>query len=218
MQMDYIVDPTFSMRFTPNISFGNTSSENEKNVASTGNIRPDLFINQSNSQNNSTGNNLNASGSLLIRKKFTKPRRTLSMNLTGNYSINDGNGFNNSQTSYFSTVNNTNRLDSLIDIKQNNITKSNGSGFGSRLVYTEPLSLYTSVQLEYSYNYRYSNSDKRTLDFNESTNEYSLLNKRYTNHFENTNSNQHVGLSFQKRKETYDYTFGCRRRSCFNFQ
>jgi hypothetical protein len=208
MQMDYVFDTTFSMRFVPNISFGNNSSSSSKDVYSTGKIVPSDSINHSKSFTNNTGNNLNASGFLLLRKRFSKPRRTLSLNLSGNYSNNDGDGYNTSKTSYFSTVNNVNKLDSLIDIRQNNITKSNGSGFGSRLVFTEPLSKFVSLQLEYSYNYRFSNSDKRTLDYNAVTHGYTVLNKRYTNHFENTSSNQHLGLSIQKEKETYDWTFG----------
>jgi hypothetical protein len=208
MQMDYVVDTSFSMRFVPNISFGNSSSSTVKDVYSTGKIVPSDSINHSKSLTSNSGTNMNASGFLLLRKRFSKPRRTLSMNLSGNYNMNDGNGFNSSQTSYFSTVSNVNKLDSLIDIKQNNVTKSNGSGFGARLVYTEPLSKFISLQLESSYSYRYSNSDKKTYDFSTATNDYSLLNKRYTNHFENTYQTQHYGISIQKQKEMYDWTFG----------
>jgi len=208
MQMDYTADTSFSMRFVPNISFGNSSSSSVNDVYSTGSKVPSDSINHSKSITSNSGTNMNASGFLLLRKRFAKPRRTLSMNLSGSYSLNDGNGYNSSQTSYFSTVNTVNKLDSLIDIKQNNVTKSNGSGFGARLVYTEPLSRFVSLQLESSYNYRYSNSDKKTYDFSTATNDYSLLNKRYTNHFENTYQTQHYGISVQKQKEMYDWTFG----------
>ena len=208
MQMDYMVDSTFSIRFVPNISMGNSSSETDKVVESTGKIRPDLLINNSTSKTTNSGNNINASGSLLLRKQFKKPRRTLSLNLSGSYSVNDGNGYNNSDTYYYSTVNQANVLDSLIKIKQNNITKSNGTGFGARLAYTEPINTYSSLQLDYSYNSSYSNSDKKTLDFDEFTNDYTLINKRYSNHYENTFTNQRFGLSIQTRKEKFDYTFG----------
>ena len=208
MQLDYMVDSTFSIRFVPNISMGNSSSETNKIVESTGKIRPDLLINNSTSKTTNSGNNVNASGFLLLRKQFKKPRRTLSLNLSGSYSVNDGNGYNSSDTYYYSTVNQASVLDSLIKIKQNNITKSNGSGFGARLAYTEPINTYSSLQLDYAYNSNYSNSDKRTLDFDEATNEYTLINKRYSNHYENTFTNQRIGLSIQTRKEKFDYTFG----------
>jgi len=209
MQMDYTVDTTFSIRFVPNISLGNTSSSTDKSVISTGKIMPDFMINKSNSNTNSTGNNLNASGLLLLRKQFKKPRRTLSLNITGNYSVNDANGFNTSKTNYYSNKNNVNVLDSIIPIKQNNITKSNNSGYSLRLAYTEPINSVSSLQLDYSYSYSLTNSDKRTLDFDSIyTKDYTLLNKRYTNHFENTFIDQRVGLSIQTRKLKYDYTFG----------
>jgi uncharacterized membrane protein YgcG len=206
MQMDYMIDSSFSIRFVPNISMGNTSSSNDKTVVSTGFIQPNFMINKSVSNTNSTGNNLNASGFLLLRKQFKKPRRTLSLNLSGNYSKNDADGFNSSVTNYYSKLHQPPTSDSIITIKQNNLTKSNSSGFGARFAYTEPLSLASSLQLDYSYNYSFTNSDKKTYDFDGS--DYTLLNKRYTNHFENTYINQRIGLSIQTRKEKYDYTFG----------
>jgi hypothetical protein len=209
MQMDYMVDSSFSIRFVPAISIGNTSSDNTKTVTSMGKIRPDLLINDSKSNTNSTGNNINASGNLLLRKQFKKPRRTLSLNLSGNYSVNDGNGYNSSETSYYSTVNEASVLDSLIKINQNNITKSNGSGYGLRFAYTEPINMYSSLQLDYSYNSSYNNSDKQTFDLDTITGKYKLLpNTRYSNHFENTYTNQRIGLSIQTRKEKFDYTLG----------
>ena len=208
MQMDYMVDSSFSIRFVPNISLGNTSSSTDKTVETMGKIRPDLLINNSISNTNNTGNNLNASGNLLLRKQFKKPRRTLSLNLSGNYSVNDGNGYNSSETSYYSTVNEASVLDSLIKIKQNNITKSNGSSYGLRFAYTEPINTYSSLQLDYSYNNSYNNSDKKTYDIDATTEQYTSLNKKYSSHFENTYTNQRLGLSIQTRKEKFDYTLG----------
>jgi len=206
MQMDYTVDTSFSIRFVPNISLGNTSSSTDKNVVSTGYKMPGFMINKSTSNTNTTGDNLNASGFLLLRKQFKKPRRTLSLNLSGNYSKNNSDGFNNSVTSYYSKLHQPPSADSVITINQDNITKSNNSGFGVRLAYTEPITVASSLQLDYSYNYSFTNSDKKTYDFDGS--EYSILNKRYTNHFENTYINQRFGLSIQTRKEKFDYTFG----------
>lgn len=208
MQMDYMVDSSFSIRFVPNISMGNTSSSTDKNVVSTGFKNPDFLINNSKSTTNTTGDNLNASGFLLLRKQFKKPRRTLSMNLSGNYSKNNSDGLNYSKTSYYSQLHQFPSADSIITIKQDNITKSNSSGFGMRLAYTEPITKFSSLQLDYSYNYSFTNSDKRTLDFDTIARDYTILNKRYTNHFENTYINQRIGLSIQTRKEKFDYTFG----------
>ena len=206
MQMDYQVDSSFSIRFIPVISVGNTSGSTEKSVSSTGSINPNFQINKSVSTTNSTGDNMNIGGNLLLRKQFRKPRRTLSLNISGNTSQNNSDGLNGSTTSYFSQTNQPPRADSVIVIKQDNITKSSSNSFGTRLAYTEPLSKSASFQLDYSYNYSFTNSDKRTLDFDGT--DYTILNKRYTNHFENTYVNQHIGLSIQTRGVKSDYTFG----------
>ena len=208
MQMDYMVDSSFSIRFVPNISIGNTSSSTDKTVETTGKINPNFFINKSTSQTSNAGNNLNASGFVLLRKQFKKPRRTLSLNLSGNYSVNDGNGYNNSDTKYFSTTNQPPLMDSTIVIQQNNITKSNSTGYGLRFAYTEPINTYSSLQLDYSYNSSITNSDKKTFDFDGTTSDYTLINKRYSSHFENSFTNQRIGISIQTRKEKFDYAFG----------
>jgi len=208
MQMDYTVDSTFSIRFVPNVSFGNTTSSTEKTVASTGKIVPADSINFSTATTNSTGNNLNASGSLLLRKQFKKPRRTLSLNLSGSLTSNNSNVYNISKTNYYSTKNQINKLDSIVPINENNITKSSGSGYGLRLAYTEPINAASSLQLDYSYSINYNTSDKRTYDLDNIDNTYSLLNKQYTNHYENTFVDQRVGLSIQTHKAKYDYTLG----------
>ena len=208
MQMDYMVDSSFSIRFVPNISFGTNTSTTDKTVESTGKINPAFLINNSASHTSYSGNNINASGNLLLRKQFKKPRRTLSLNLSGSYNLNDGNGYNSSKTSYYSAANQPPFNDSIIQIHQNNITKSNGSGFGLRFAYTEPINKYSSLQLDYSLNNSFSNSDKKTYDIDTTTEKYTLLNKKYTSHFENTYTNQRYGLSIQTRKEKFDYTLG----------
>jgi hypothetical protein len=206
MQMDYQVDSSFSIRFIPAISIGNTSGSTDKSVSSTGSVNPDFQINKSVSTTNTTGDNMNIGGNLLLRKQFKKPRRTLSLNLSGNTSKNNSDGLNGSTTSYFSQTNQPPRADSIVVIKQDNITKSSSNSFGARLAYTEPLTKTASFQLDYSYNYSFTNSDKRTLDWDGT--DYTILNQRYTNHFENTYINQHIGLSIQTRGLKSDYTFG----------
>ena len=206
MQMDYQVDSSFSIRFIPAISIGNTSGSTDKSVSSTGSINPDFQINKSVSTTNTTGDNMNIGGNLLLRKQFRKPRRTLSLNLSGNTSKNNSDGLNGSTTSYFSQTNQPPRADSVIVIKQDNITKASSNSFGARLAFTEPLTKTASFQLDYSYNYSFTNSDKRTLDWDGT--DYTILNQRYTNHFENTYVNQHIGLSIQTRGLKSDYTFG----------
>ena len=206
MQMDYQVDSSFSIRFIPAINVGNTSGSTEKSVSSTGSINPDFQINKSVSTTNTTGDNMYVGGNLLLRKQFRKPRRTLSLNISGNTSKNNSDGLNGSTTSYFSQTNQPPRADSVIVIKQDNITKASSNSFGARLAYTEPITKTASFQLDYSYNYSFTNSDKRTLDWD--GNDYTILNQRYTNHFENTYLNQHVGLSIQTRGLKSDYTFG----------
>ncbi|NWJ51576.1 MAG: TonB-dependent receptor [Bacteroidetes bacterium] len=206
-QMDYMVDSSFSIRFTPNVSFGNTSSDVSKDIRSFGKIGG-FDINDGTSNVSSDATNMNASGNLLFRKQFKKPRRTLSLNLSGNYSTNDANSYNTSSTKYFSTVNSTNRLDSTILINQYNKTTSSGNGYGMRLSYTEPLNQYSSFELNYSYNLNKSNSDKKTFDFDAATQNWDVLNNRYTNHYESTFTDQRVGLSIQTRKNKFDYTFG----------
>jgi len=206
MQMDYQVDSSFSIRFIPVISIGNTTGSTEKSVTSTGSINPDFLINKMVSTTNTVGDNQNIGGNILLRKQFRKPRRTLSLNLSGNTSKNNSDGLNGSTTSYYSQTNQPPRVDSVIVIKQDNITKSISNSLGARLAYTEPLSKTASFQLDYSYNYSFTNSDKRTLDWDGT--DYTILNKRYTNHFENTYVNQHIGLSIQTRGVKSDYTFG----------
>lgn len=207
MQMDYQVDSTFSIRFTPNINFGNTSSDVSKDINTYGKIAG-FKINDGTNSTSSDGNNMYASGNLLLRKQFKKPRRTLSVNITGSYSSTGSDVYNNSNTKYFTTFESANHLDSTIIVNQYNKTSTSSNGFGLRASYTEPINKYSSLEVNYSYNLNNNNSDKKTYDFDNTQNQYDLLNKRYTSHYENTFINQRFGVSIQTKKEKFDYTLG----------
>ncbi|HEY0273392.1 MAG TPA: outer membrane beta-barrel protein, partial [Chitinophaga sp.] len=141
---------------------------------------------------------------LLYRKRFAKPGRTLSVNLTGGYTASDRTNLNLSNTEYalkggdiaYDTINQQNKQHSETDNE------------GIRLNYTEPIFKNRYLELAYNYTQNNSVSSKYTYDLNPSTNKYDLLNDSLSNSFNNTTRTQMGSINIRTQKLKYGYTIG----------
>jgi hypothetical protein len=203
MEIAYQIDSLNSIVFKPNISYGITSNDRASNSITNG--ESGFRLNESNNANRSDGTSLNSSSSLLYRRKFKKPRRTFSINLGGNLKSNDADSYRKSFIKRYVTSIGIPTV-GLTDI--NTISKSSGSGYNVRLSYTEPISLYNSLDLNYYYSRSNNQSTKSAFGYNELDSLYNIPDTTYSNRFNNTFINQRLGLSLQTKREKLIYTFG----------
>ncbi|MFT7606282.1 MAG: hypothetical protein ACI8VT_003882, partial [Saprospiraceae bacterium] len=75
-----------------------------------------------------------------------------------------------------------------------------GWSLSSNLTYTEPLGEQSRIMLTYRYSYDEDNSDKKTYDFAESTQDYTSINNELTNVFKNKYITHQTGVGYNFNK------------------
>ena len=203
MEIAYQIDSFSSIVFKPNISFATTSSDRLSSSITNG--ESGVRLNESNTANRSDGSSLNSSSSLLYRLKFRKPRRSFSVNLVGNVKSNNTDSYRKSFIKRYVTKTGIPTV-GLTDIYSNN--ESSGSGYNVRLSYTEPISLYHSLELNYYYSRSNNQSTKAAYSFNAIDSLYNIPDTTYSNRFNNTFINQRLGVTLQAKREKLIYSFG----------
>lgn len=200
--MEYEIDSMNSLIFTPTISYTHSTYESNSTYRSLTNGKAPV---------NSGGNNYytdlispTLSANLLYRHRFSKPGRTFSANVYGSYTQSNSKGTQQSINQFFKP-NNASFADTL---QQENMQQSEGKTVTSRLTYTEPVSGSRFLEFTYANSWNFNASDKSTYDYNKATGQYDLLNKRYSNSFENTYLSNQAGINLRTQKPKYEYTLG----------
>lgn len=197
--VDTKLDSMTSIRIQPSISY------TESDGLSTNVYRREVLTSttEGSQKYKTTSQTPSFSNNLLIRKKFQRRGRTISLNMNTNINDNDGANYNNiSDLITLGGVTNPNVIDQLNDAGSH--TKSNNA----RIVYTEPLSKTLSLELNYQNNYSFDDSERLVYNFNPATLSYDLIDPNYTNTFENTTFGNSLGFSFNKVEKKYNWNVG----------
>ncbi|MDP4290517.1 MAG: TonB-dependent receptor [Bacteroidota bacterium] len=203
MEFIYTIDSMNSIIFRPNISYALTSSERASESVTLG--QSGYKLNESRSSSTSDGSNWNTAASLLYRHKFKKQRRTFSLNLTGNLTSSDNDTYSKNTISKYIT---NNGIPSVVSTNLLLNNTSSREGFTARASYTEPLTLYKSLEANYYYSKSYNLSQRKAFDYNEADSLYDISDKVYSNKYDNYFVNQRLGLSIQTHKDKLMYTLG----------
>ncbi|WP_293299244.1 outer membrane beta-barrel family protein [Pedobacter sp. UBA4863] len=198
--VDTKLDSATSIRIQPNISY----TENDANSL-TNYIRNNTAGNTVGSQSLITGAaSPSINNNLLIRRKFLRRGRTLSLNVNTNINNNEENIFNKNpetRTTQLGAITTT-ALNQLNDNKVNSFNNT------ARLVYTEPLSKTLNIEFNYQNTYAHDNRARNVYDFNNATQLYDLVNVDFTNEFENITWTNALGLSLSKTQKKYNWNVG----------
>jgi hypothetical protein len=137
-------------------------------------------INDSYRKTASSGDNQNLNLNLLLRKKFKKIGRSLSVNINELYNGNNTNGTLYSNIHYYNDTTGTLYKDSIIDqLKENN---SRINTLTSRVTYTEPIVKKLFVEVNYALR-SYNASSKRLSYDRDDDGKFTLLNNDYSNDY-----------------------------------
>lgn len=201
-KFDIALDSMNSLVINPKLSYqGNNKTQGTNGTTQDGNGG---LINTINNQTFSDNKGLNASTSVLWRHRFVKPRRTFSANITGTYTLKEGNSGQESASHYYNELN----QDSLASINQQTDNQTNGYGVNGRFSFTEPLSVAWSSEFYYAPSYLVSNADKRTYNFDTLTNSYAFMDTTLSNVFENQTIVQEGGTNFRFQKKKVGLQLG----------
>jgi hypothetical protein len=208
MELDYQIDSMNSIIFKPNISYAINNSDRSSSSITNG--QSGYRLNESNASSSSSGTSLNSSNTLLYKLRFKKPRRTFSINF-GN-TITSGN--TDSYTKSLLTIYNTSKIpgSSNTPVVTNSDLyydgKTSGTGYNARFSYTEPLSKYKSLELNYYYSVSNNTSTRKAYDYNPVTGLYDKPDTVFSNKFENTYIDQRYGITIQTQKNKLMYSYG----------
>lgn len=200
LMVDTKIDSVTSIKIQPNISYTETnlnqSSSYENNLGRSNAIGTQDFKTKSTSPT--------ITNNILLRRKFLRRGRTISLNVNTSINDNKSDNYNNNQSV---------TTDSLGNKKQNPINqfndqKTNAIGNTARVVYTEPLSKTLNLELNYQNGYNFNKSDRYTYNFNPITSQYDLIDPTYSNTYENTVLTNALGVSFTKTGKKYNLNAG----------
>jgi hypothetical protein len=193
-RLDYTIDSSNSIIFTPALSFQSNKATNESDA---GNSLADVLQSQTVNRTNADNAGYNASGNLLYQHKFNKPRRTISFNLNASANGQDGNGANYSLNEYFDTGTVTFARDQRYDLSNSGTTVS------GNLSYTEPVGKRWQVQLSYNPSLSKSSADKETQNLITNS-----LDTAYSNKYRNDYVVQKGGLNYRIGERGANFNVG----------
>ena len=197
--VDTKLGETASIKIQPNISYTENDGVNQNNYNK--NLLSGQTVGLQNYNTKATTPNV--SNNLLLRKKFQRRGRTISLNT--NTVIGDNTSANKNYISELisrandSTTNLTNQLNNL---------GSNSISNTSRLVYTEPVSKTLSMEFNYQNGFNKDNQNRAVLNFNPSSGMYDVIDSAYSNVYQNRTLTNAVGFSLNKTERKYNLNIG----------
>lgn len=117
-----------------------------------------IFTNRNHRKNWGDGNSFNFNTWMQLNRRLNKPGRNISLDLGGNYGSSDNSSFSRSLVNLF-------RQDSLYATYQNTTTPAKNYNVSARLSYAEPIARYWNLQGNYRFQYRFNDSDRKMMTF-----------------------------------------------------
>src|SRR6478736_7871213 len=191
-------DSSFSMKLTAKGFTGNQSSNSDYDNESLD--AKGVLVNKSLRNTNNEGDNSNMNATLLLRKKFKKTGRTLSLNLSDIYNGSNTDGFLYSLNSFYNSGGLT--LEDTTDQEKKNISKTNI--FSSKINYTEPIAKNLFAEINYAF--RLSTSSAEQLSYNRNADgKYAELDTLYSTdyNFDVTTNTGGAGIKYNGKKVVF---------------
>lgn len=162
-----------------------------------------VLLNESSRVNRNEGDSRDFHANILWNKRLRKKGRTISVSLDQRVSEDDREGFLNSESSFYLQG----VLDSLQIIDQRKTNTISTRIFSSNMNYTEPLSDFLTLSLNYRFNVNKGQS--RLLSYNRSgSGSYDLLDSLYSNEFDLDQLTNSVGTSLNFKKDKHSLRAG----------
>lgn len=190
MRIDYKINKTDEIRIRPrltiqdNSGFDNTFGETALQTS---------LLNATQNDYNSDLNGINFSNSILYRHRFAKARRTIAFNLTTGYNSNNGESFLFSENSFFGRTTQIESLNQFSDLL------SDGWNVSTSVSYTEPIGKMGMLMFQYRAAFNQTDSDRETFDFDDSTDDYDILNPQLSNVFTSDYNTHSLTTSYMTR-------------------
>lgn len=195
--VDHKIDSANSVKFTGNYNY-TMSTSNLTSQAQTMNVGNTGLQNENIRNTTSNGYNTALTSSLLLRHRFHKKGRTISANLTFNYTDNNTIGTLNSTTTTYHSNSSTS-----IDQNQRNGQITTSPTYGVTLSYTEPLGGRKYLEANYNFTSDINHVNREVYNTDNNTLVDNLSNKYSSNYWYNR-----PGLNFRMNRDKFNLTVG----------
>lgn len=202
MRIIYRINPHNSIIFRPNLSFQKFTSGN--NVSGLTYSSPTDSLSKTTNNYSSDNSGYNLRNDLLLRHAFAKRGRTFSVNLNTEFHKNDALNYLNAYSTYFQQMAGT----PADTTNQRPITRSNGYDLSSNMIYTEPISRNSQLEIRYDISYNRNKSDKNTFNYDQLVQAYSLMDTTLSNNFNNNYLTNSGGIAYRIRSFRFFLTLG----------
>ncbi|MEI9908662.1 MAG: outer membrane beta-barrel protein, partial [Bacteroidota bacterium] len=190
-RLEYKIDSSNSIIISPSLNF-------QKNRSITSSIENSLYgtddtVNTSVSDRSVLRTGYNLRNNILYRHSFAKRGRTFSAGFNTSVNKNDGETYSISSYRFFKG----NGI--ITDSLQNQFTDNptNGYTLSGNISYTEPLSVKSQVQFNYSPSYSKNKADQQTLLYDPFDQKYSEFVSSLSNKFDNTTTTHNGGVTYR---------------------
>ncbi|AYA38642.1 TonB-dependent receptor [Hymenobacter oligotrophus] len=164
---------------------------------------PDSTQSTNSSDYRSANTGITLGNQLLYRHRFLKRGRTFSLGLNTTYNDRSGSNYLFSENLDFTSTPESRRLtDQYARLDQL------GWNWNASAIYTEPISLKSQLQLNYTVGYTPNDSDRKTYNFDPSTGRYTALNTPLSNVFESSYTTNAAGLSYRYNDQQLQWMVG----------
>ncbi|MGZ8561796.1 MAG: outer membrane beta-barrel protein, partial [Flavisolibacter sp.] len=201
MRLEWKIDSSNQIIITPNLSFQANDAERISTTNSFNSIRQiSATTNTTNSKR--IGNNLN--NSILYRRSFAKRGRTFSVNLNTSSNNRTGEVYVNTLRRSFDSLNQP------IDETTSRFTDQVNGGYqvSANLVYTEPLSQKSQLQLNYQPSFSRSKADQEAYRFNPNEDKFNIFDTTLSNRFDNRTKAQNAGVTYRYGDRDNQFSVG----------
>ncbi len=187
------ISPSFGLQHTENIS------QNTYRTYTTGGVvRNDGLTGYT-----SNADVFNFKNELLLRKKFNKRGRTISLLAQYNHNDSKGDGRQNSLNNFYDESGYILQKDTL---NQQFIKGSNYNNYTLKAAYTEPVFKRSLLEISVTNGGTNAASNKQTFDFSDG--KYDQLNTALSNNFKTSYGFFNEGIKLRTQKKKYNYALG----------
>lgn len=199
--LDQKIDSSLSLKITSAATWQQTNKKTSTTYTSE-NIGK-IKLNEGYSNTTSYADAFNLANTALVRKKFQKKGRTLSLNLNATYNHSKSSGTLYSENTFY---NNGTGTDSLINQANNRdaITRN----MGANLTYTEPIGKKSLIEFSSFFNANTGYSNKQTYDYNNASGKHDELNTLLSNDFKSNYTYTGGSLNFRSNLKKMNITVG----------
>ena len=188
------LDSSSSLKITANGTQERLESVEDNYSASLAGNRS--LVNESTRSLRSGGNDRTLNTTAFWRKKFQKTRRTVSISFKEEYSDRDNTGFLNATTSFY---NRAGLVDSIQNINQLKRNKSTNLTLDANIIYTEPLSVNST--LVFNYGFAMNNNSSARSSYNKVGDKYELFDSTFSSDFDFDVFTHKTGINYTYSKK-----------------